>query len=517
MLSYAEIGLATTVLGSSLYLFLREQAAKCLLPPSPPGAYPLIGHALVLPTERQHIVYDRWSKELNSDIISLTPVGRTIIILNSVDAATELLDRRARIYSDRPRLRVMVDPDLLDWGKGTGSSPYGVRWKKLRRITHEALKPSTNAHNFALFEKETYAMLKRLVVNPEAFGIEFHLPTYKCVSRTVAGEILSTAYGYTVEDAHDTLVTDNVKAIAIFSLAAIPGNFMVNFIPWLKCVPDWFPGTQWKRKIKEWRQLKERISSVPYNWTKAQIASGRAAPSMIKTYLASLDDDPQVDIADEEDHLMWATATLFSASSDTTHASLMSFVLAMVRHPEIQTRAQEEIDRVTNSERLPKITDRDSMPYVQCIVQEVLRWQPPLPLGFPHSTTEDDEYNGYSIPKGSIVMANIWAMSRDESVYKFSETFNPGRFLSTDTPSAPVFGFGRRACPGNHYAETSLFIMFASMLAVFDMRPKIDPATGKEEMPEVKVTLNALISHIFPFECSIKPRSDVHKELIKSI
>ncbi|CAE6461565.1 unnamed protein product [Rhizoctonia solani] len=466
MLTYSEIGLAATAVGSSLYLFHQSRTPKRPLPPSPAGSYPLIGHALVLPTEREHLVYNKWCKELKSDIISLTAVGQTMVILNSMEAATELLDRRSRMYSDRPQLLVMSDPDLFDWGNNTGSAPYGPRWKKQRRITHEVLKPSANAHNFAMFEKETYAMLKRLAEGSANFGDEFR--------RTVSAEILSTVYGYAVEDTNDSLVRDTATAIENFCIAAIPGNFMVNFIPWLKYVPEWVPGTQWKRKLKEWRRLKERVTEGPYNWTKAQIASGSAAPSMIKTYLASIEGNPKIELADEEDHLLWATATLFGGASDTTHAALMSFVFLMVRHPEVQAR-------------------------------------------FPHSTTEDDEYRGYFIPKGSIVMSNIWAMTRDETVYKSPETFNPERFLGDDTPNAPVFGFGRRSCPGNHYAEASLFIMFASMLAVFDMKPKTNPVTGKEDMPEVTVTLNALVSHISPFECSIKPRSNVHKELVDSL
>ncbi|KAJ1306114.1 hypothetical protein OPQ81_010825 [Rhizoctonia solani] len=508
MLSYPELGLAATALGSSFYLYHRGRASKRPLPPSPPGSYPLIGHALVLPSEREHLVYERWCKELKSDIISLTAVGQTIVILNSVEAATELMDRRSRIYSDRPQLRVVNDPDLLDWGSNTGSSPYGPRWKKQRRITHEVLKPSANAHNFAMFEKESYAMLKRLVADSGNFRNELR--------RTVSGEILSTVYGYTVEDTDDPLVRDTETAMDNFCVAAIPGNFMVNFFPFLKYVPEWVPGTGWKRKLKEWRSLKIRVTEGPYYWTKAQIASGAAAPSMIKSYLASIEGNPQINLADEEDHLLWATATLYGGASDTTKASLMCFVLLMVRHPEVQARAQEEIDRVTDSERLPNIADRDSMPYVRSIVQEVLRWQPPLPLGFPHATTKDDEYCGYLIPKGSIVMANIWAMSRDESTYKSPEVFDPERFMDAETPSTPVFGFGRRGCPGNYYAEASLFIMFASMLAVFDIKPKTDPITGNDKMPEVTVTLNALVSHISPFECSIKPRSDRHKELIDS-
>ncbi|CAE7069787.1 unnamed protein product [Rhizoctonia solani] len=506
MLSHPEIGLTLTALGSSAFLWYRSRQHKIILPPSPPGSYPVIGHALVLPTQDEHITYARWCKELDSDILSVTVLGQTIVILNSVNAATELLDQRSVIYSDRPYLRVVCDPRLFDWGDGIVVLPYGPRWKKQRRIIHEVLKPSVNVQNFVLFERETRAMLKRLTVNPEDFEKEFR--------RTVAAEILSSVYGYTVEDTRDPLVRDSATLVENFTIAAIPGNFLVNFVPWLKYVPEWFPGAQWKRNIMEWRQLKDRVVDGPYEWTKSQIASGFAAPSMIQTHLASVVGTPDIDLAEEEANLKSVSVALFGAAADTTHASLMCFVLAMIQHPEVQTRAQEEIDRVTNSERLPNVTDKDLMPYVQCIVQEVLRWQPPLPLGVPRSTAKDDEYRGYFIPKGSIVMTNAWAMSRDESVYKYPETFNPDRFWNAAAPSAPGFGFGRRSCPGNHYAEASLFIVVASILAVFDIKPIINPTTGQEEIPEAKVALHALVSRILPFKCTIKPRSNIHKELI---
>ncbi|CAE6448132.1 unnamed protein product [Rhizoctonia solani] len=346
--------------------------------------------------------------------------------------------------------------------------PYGTRWKKQRRIMHEVLKPSANVHNFALFEKETHGLLKRLLMSPESFEKELR--------RTVAAEILSSVYGYTVKDTHDPLVRDSANLVENFTIAAIPTNFLVNFIPWLKYVPDWFPGAQWKRNIIQWRRLKERVMNDPYEWAKSQIASGFAAPSIVRTHLASIEDNPKANIVEEEESLKLVGAALFGAAADTSHASLMSFVLAMVQHPEVQARAQQEIDRVTHCDRLPTMADRDAMPYIRSIVQEVLRWQPPLPLGVPRATSEDDEYRGYFIPKGSVV-----------------------------------------SCPGNHYAEASLFILFASVLAVFDLRPKVNPTTGQEEMPEGKVAVHALVSRILPFECTIKPRSNGHKELVESI
>ena len=80
----------------------------------------------------------------------------------------------------------------------------------------------------------------------------------------------------------------------------------------------------------------------------------------------------------------------------------------MTLYPEIQRRAQEEIDTVIGNDRLPSLSDRGSLPYTEAIVLELLRWQPVIPLGVPHRCSQDDEYNGYLIPKDSIIMPNQW-------------------------------------------------------------------------------------------------------------
>jgi len=80
----------------------------------------------------------------------------------------------------------------------------------------------------------------------------------------------------------------------------------------------------------------------------------------------------------------------------------------MTLYPEVQQKAQEEIDRVVSNKKLPGIEDRENLPYVNAIVKEVLRWHPVTPMGFPHLTTEDDVFNGYLIPKGALILPNIW-------------------------------------------------------------------------------------------------------------
>lgn len=84
------------------------------------------------------------------------------------------------------------------------------------------------------------------------------------------------------------------------------------------------------------------------------------------------------------------------------------FFLAMSLYPDVQRKAQSEIMEVVGRDRLPEITDRDALVYVNALVKECLRWMPIAPLGVAHSTTEDDEFRGYFIPSGTVAMPNVW-------------------------------------------------------------------------------------------------------------
>jgi hypothetical protein len=82
-----------------------------------------------------------------------------------------------------------------------------------------------------------------------------------------------------------------------------------------------------------------------------------------------------------------------------TVSAVSTFFIAMLHSPSSQAAAQAEIERVVGVDRLPNYNDRDSLPYVEALYKEVLRWQPLAPLGLPHKYTadQDDEYNGTGI------------------------------------------------------------------------------------------------------------------------
>ncbi|ELU37963.1 cytochrome P450 domain-containing protein [Rhizoctonia solani AG-1 IA] len=195
-----------------------------------------------------------------------------------------------------------------------------------------------------------------------------------------------------------------------------------------------------------------------------------------------------------------------------TVSSLKTFVLAMLLFPECQRKAQAEIDRVIGTGRLPTFEDKDRLPYIDNLINEVMRWQPVTPLGnlaVPHACTQDDVYRNYRIPKGAIVkclvsrisssviseMALILesrSMSRNEEVYKNSECFNPDRFIDPQVPKIPAFGFGRRLCPGIHYAGASIYITIVSILAAYNIT-KAKDENGEEITPSTEGVAESVV------------------------
>lgn len=114
----------------------------------------------------------------------------------------------------------------------------------------------------------------------------------------------------------------------------------------------------------------------------------------------------QEQISDEQ--AAYLSGSLLEAGSDTTSSILIGFIQAMMVFPDVQQKAQEEIDRVVGSDRLPVMEDSDSLPYIRGCVKESIRWMPTTIMAAPHGVTQDDEYMGYRIPAGATVICNAW-------------------------------------------------------------------------------------------------------------
>lgn len=187
-------------------------------------------------------------------------------------------------------------------------------------------------------------------------------------------------------------------------------------------------------------------------------------------------------------------------------------------YPEIQKRAQNEIDKIVGTSRLPSFEDRPSLPYIDALVKEVYRWHPVVPMGFPHVASSDDIYEGMFIPRGAILIPNIWLFTHDEAYYKDPHTFNPERFLGEALEMDPgmlIFGFGKRICPGKDFADESVFLTIAMTLAVFNIKK------AKDENGDIIEPISSfepgILSRPHAFSCDISSRSDEAARLVREV
>ncbi|KAJ7453509.1 cytochrome P450 [Mycena latifolia] len=509
-LSLTPILCAGSALAATLYsLYLRRNRSQLPLPPGP-AKLPLIGNLLDIPANFQWEKYMEWSKEYDSDIIHLNLAGQSVIILSSFEATTALLERRSSIYSDRPDVPMVTDPELMDWEYNVGLMKYGDGWRRSRRLLNETFNVKAARQYRPLEMAAARVLLQRLLDRPDAFLDHFS---------QMAGEvIIAVTYGIHVLPFNDPYITVANTAIQNAGVAALPGRFLVNSLPLLKHVPSWFPGAGFKRQAKEWRKTVLAMRDLAFAETKRQMESGIAPRSFTVEHLEGLRDEA---VYYQEKDVKGTAAIMFAAGADTTVSSLSTFVLAMLLNPDAQKRAQAEIDSITGGKCLPDFDDEASLPYVSALVKEVLRWRTVLPIGLPHLLMTDDEYHGYRLPAGSMILGNTWAILHDEVMYPDPNAFKPERFLIDGKPNPAVrdpdiaFGFGRRICPGRHLATSSVWITIVSILATFDIQKAVDDMGNVIEPTGEYVS--ALISAPLPFKCSITPRSEAAVALIKGI
>ncbi|KAH7886702.1 cytochrome P450 [Phlebopus sp. FC_14] len=319
---------------------------------------------------------------------------------------------------------------------------------------------------------------------------------------------MAATYGYTTLPSEDPMLDIVNRAIVLFvQSTSIINIASFTFFPFLKYLPTWLPGFSFYRDAPVSRDFARKVLDTPFNFVKQSMADGSAQPSLVSEFLSrSKEADGSLD---EE--------IIKEVAASATASTVVTFFMVMAMYPEVQKRAQAELDEVVGRGRLPDFDDRETLPYVEAVLRETLRWFLAIPAGVPHATTEDDVYNGFFIPKNTVVMVNVWAIAHDESIYEDPHIFNPSRFLTpegklNDDNMHYIFGFGRRICPGRYLAEASIWIAIASLLAAFQIKKARDER-GEEIEIRPQFTSGQVVRPS-PFKCEIVPRSGELERLV---
>ncbi|PSR80864.1 cytochrome p450 monooxygenase [Coniella lustricola] len=485
-------------------LVLRRRRSSLPLPPGPTGRF-LVGNLWQL-SEQLEQDFITWGKQYDSDVIHIKVLGQHMIGLNSVEAATDLLDKRGSNYSDRPRFTLF---EVMGWGLTLTFLRWGPRWKIHRRLFQTTLTQSAIKTFRPMQTQEAHKAVRSLLAAPQDWRDTTLLLTTSIIFRIAYGqEVKSSTSPYTAMAEAANKATTN---------GGIAGSTIVDIFPLARYVlPSCLSPAL--RHARQSRVAIRTIHDIPWGNSLRDIEAGTAAPSFMKKHYETWTANAKTGTPQETtlDDLKGATAAVFIAGGNSTWGTILTLMLFLTKHRGVQQRVRDELDAVVGLSRLPTFDDRPVLTYFDAFMQECMRVLPLNPLVIPHCTLQDDVYKGVFIPAGSMVFANTKAMSSDPATYRDPEVFDPDRFLERGEPfPTGNFGFGRRKCPGNHLALASVYIFIATLISVFELDKVVD-CEGKVLEPEAALTVG-LGGHPTDYECQLKLRSPERAKILQDL
>lgn len=410
-------------------------------------------------------------------------IGRNPTVwINDAWSASELLDKKAAIYASRPRMVVFAeltdmhqsaDPNHPKPGSNLVTMYYGDRWRVHRKITHAGVGLQQVRKYRSFQNDESKVIAYELLRTPHEYVAHFE--------RYAASVVSIIGFGRRISSITDPLITEVIAVMQKAAELNVPGKrfpMLFESFPVLSHLPaKWFP---WM-----FHGLGNRRRGQGFFYALADEArsKNREEPCYANHLF---DEAPKYNL--RKDEISSLAGNLFGAGSDTSSSTLITFVLACCAFPEVLPKVWEELDRVVGPHRSPSWEDEAELTYTKAFVKEVFRWRSVAIIGGqPHAPIQDDEWNGYLIPKQTWVQGNVWAIHHNERDFPDPDRFNPDRFLKEHVDSRPfpnekgymTFGWGRRVCSGQGLAEQGTFITVARLLWGFNIQKALDDS-GKE-------------------------------------
>ncbi|KAH7194512.1 cytochrome P450, partial [Fusarium oxysporum] len=472
--------------------------------------------AIFMPTKDAHLQFRKWADEYGP-VYSLILGTKPFIVLSSAQAVKDLLDKKSALYSDRQEMYTSDDGSSFSTPTFAYNDTniyflpqgYGPTWRSFRKLVHSLLNVTTAKSYVPYQDLENKQMLYEMIVQPDRF--------LQSIRRYSNALTTTMVFGWRSPIYRDPKLMQLFDGFAEFAEINQTGiAALLDSFPVLRKLPDFLLPVQ--RKAKELHKKEKDLYMSHWLKAKQDIADGSIKPCFC-VGLAEAQEKEKFDDA----QAAYISGTLLEAGSDTTSSTLYAFVQAMLLYPEIQRKAQDEIDKVVGK-RMPTMDDEQSLQYVRACMKETLRWMPTTILGaVPHAVTQDDTYNGYLIPKGAGVLNNVWGIHMDPERHPNPRQFNPDRYRDdfqslADAAANPdaskrdqfTFGAGRRICPGIHVAERSLFLGISRILWAFNIKPTVDK-NGKPVLPDPDKLTQGFVCMPEEFPARIIARSEEKK------
>ncbi|KAL5388329.1 hypothetical protein PMIN02_007761 [Paraphaeosphaeria minitans] len=481
------------------------------LPPGPP-TIPILGNAHQIPSQSVEKKFKEWA-DIYGPIYSLKIGAGTLIMLSDKRTVHDLLEKRSAIYSERPKdqqLMTALAENFAFWDANPA-------WRASRKIAAHFVSPKNLDETImAIQEAEASQLMHDLLNAPEDF--------FNHVKRVTASVASIVIFGFRAPTPDSFWATCVYDAIDQINLATTPGSYLpIDQFPVLNYVPSFLVPSKQRAKTcfntvsSIWIEAHSRVVARRQKGDHRMSLGDRLVSGEMKS-------DVKMTPRQEANFI----GTLHQGAADTTSTMILTNILYLAKHPWIQKKAQEELDRVCGDRRMPTWDDFGDLPYINCIVKESMRMRPVLPTGVPVRVNRDDWFDGYLIPKDSTVFCPAYNIHMNADLYPDPETYNPDRYL--DRPLLAMsyagspdynnrdhysYGAGRRICVGIHLAERTQWRLTARLLWAYSIKPEID-AKGNEIEVNTDAYEVGLLCSPMPFKVRFVPRSEKHVEVIKT-
>ncbi|GAB1302450.1 Cytochrome P450 2C44 [Apodemus speciosus] len=499
------------------------------LPPGP-TPLPIIGNILQLNLKNIPASLSKLAQEYGP-VYTLYFGSWPTVVLHGYDAVKEALLNQGDEFLERGPLPIVEDSQ-----KGYGIVfSKGERWKLLRRFSLMTLR------NFGMgkrsLEERVQEEARCLVEELQKTEAQPFDPTFilACAPCNVICSILF----------NDRFQYNDKTFLHLMDL--LNKNFHQLNSVWCQMYNLWpaimkyIPG-----KHKEFfKRLEDVKSFILEKVREHQESLDPANPrDYIDCFLSKIEEEKHNLKSDFDlENLAICGSNLFTAGTETTSTTLRFGLLLLVKHPEVQAKVQEELDRVIGRHQPPSMKDKMKLPYTDAVLHEIQRYITLLPSSLPHAVVRDTKFRHYVIPKktrayrrksavqsmqsscisaevfqatfsgvvccdcmGTAVFPLLSSILLDQKEFPNPEKFDPGHFLDKNgcfkkTDYFVPFSLGKRSCVGESLARMELFLFFTTILQKFSLKSPVEPRDL-----DIKPVATGLINLPPPYKLCLVPR-----------
>ncbi|KAJ6805196.1 isoflavone 3'-hydroxylase-like [Iris pallida] len=507
--------LSSAVLFAAFLQLLRSGRKRVNLPPSGPYRLPIIGHLhhILSSPLPLHQTLARLASD-HGPVLLLRFGSRPVLVVSSPSAAEECLAKNDVVFANRPRL--LMGKHLSYNYTNLSSASYGPYWRNLRRFsTLEIFSSARTAALSSLRAGEVRAMLRQLFRSSASGGeqscsVDMHVKfaelTTNMMMQMIAGRRYYGESG--LVGVEEGLRFRRIIEEAFYLSGASNPEDYLPVMKWLGINP------LKKRMVKLEEEIDELLQDMVDDQRRHYVErqrQGEEKKTLVHVMLSLQEKDPQF----YTDVLIKGTILMLITAGTDTSAGTMEWVLSLLlNHPEVLKKVRAEMDTHVGHDRLLADSDLPNLPYLHNVIKETLRLFPAGPLLAPHESSTECNVAGYDIPRGTMLLVNVYAIHRDPDVWEDPTSFRPERFEGDGAESKGFkhipFGFGRRGCPGELVGTRIMGLALGSLIQCFEWE-----RVGSEEV-DLAERKGLVLPKAVPLVAMYKPRK-VMMELLSRL